>query len=89
MKTSKIFILFFTFIISHFLSCGLQAQSEWVKLEYHFNSGSLPPPYHYSYTITISNDGKEELVYISEYQEKDKTNIFITILAKLFLPEKH
>jgi hypothetical protein len=65
----------FLFSVFHLLSCGVQAQSEWAKLKYHFNSGSLPPPYHYSYTISVNIDGKGELVYISGYQEKDKTNI--------------
>lgn len=66
---------FFCLSVICSLSCGVRAQSEWAKLEYYFNVGSLPPPYHYSYTITINSEGKGELVYISGYQEKDKTYI--------------
>jgi hypothetical protein len=50
----------------------LQAQSNWSKLEYYFNVGSLPPPYHYSYTITINSDGIGELVYTGGYESTEK-----------------
>lgn len=72
MKDSKIIILFSSLIFFHFLSCGVQAQNEWSKLEYSFNVGALPPPYHYSYKITISMNGTGELVYVGGNQDKDK-----------------
>lgn len=71
----KISFAFLCLLVFCSLSCGVQAQSEWVKLEYYFNVGSLPPQYHYSYTITINSEGKGELVYIRGYKEKDKTYI--------------
>jgi hypothetical protein len=69
---SKIFFAIVLFSVFHFSSYGVQAQSKWTKLEYYFNVGSLPPPYHYSYTITINSDGKGELVYIGGYESTDK-----------------
>lgn len=71
-KNNKIIFQIFLFSIFHFLSCGLQAQSDWTKLNYHYNVGSLPPPYHYSYTITINGDGKGEMVYIGGYESTPK-----------------
>jgi|WetSurMetagenome_2_1015567.scaffolds.fasta_scaffold103319_2 hypothetical protein len=64
--------IFLQLFILFFLSGGLQAQSVWSKLEYNFNVGSLPPPYHYSYTITINSDGNGKLVYIGGYESTEK-----------------
>ena len=43
------------------------AQEKWTKIEYYFNIGSLPPPYHYEYTITITRDGTASLEYMMGY----------------------
>jgi hypothetical protein len=76
MCLSKIFknaiTIFFQLFILLFLSGGLQAQSHWSRLEYYYNVGSLPPPYHYSYTIKISSYGNGELVYIGGYESTEK-----------------
>ncbi|MCX6164116.1 MAG: hypothetical protein NTU73_04530 [Ignavibacteriae bacterium] len=72
MTKIKVFIIILQLFVLHFLSCGLQAQNEWSKLEYSFNVGALPPPYHYSYKITISMNGAGELVYVGGNQDKDK-----------------
>ncbi|HEY5125544.1 MAG TPA: hypothetical protein VIK14_17585 [Ignavibacteria bacterium] len=68
----KVLIIIFQLSVLYFLSCGLHAQSNWTKFEYYFNVGSLPPPYHYSYTITLSTDGAGELVYTKGYTYDDK-----------------
>lgn len=60
------------FILLVFFSCKSGAQDKWKKLEYYYNVGSLPPPYHYSYTITIDKDGKGNLKYIGGYESTDK-----------------
>ncbi|MBI5402813.1 MAG: hypothetical protein HY959_05400 [Ignavibacteriae bacterium] len=60
------------FILLIFLSCKSSAQNSWEKLEYYYNVGSLPPPYHYSYTITIDKDGKGNLKYMGGYESTDK-----------------
>lgn len=43
------------------------SQTKWTKVVYYYNVGSLPPPYHYEYTITINSDGTSELVYMMGY----------------------
>lgn len=68
MKTLLFSIPFLFFLI---LSCGVNSQSKWDKLEYYFNIGSLPPPYHYSYTIKITNDGIVDFEYLSGYVKTD------------------
>jgi hypothetical protein len=34
---------------------------------YEWREGSLPPPYHYEYTITIKPDGQGEIVMLPDY----------------------
>ena len=36
-------------------------------LVYSWSAGSLPPPYHYSYTISLKPDGAGELVFVPGY----------------------
>ncbi len=36
-------------------------------LVYSWSEGSLPPPYHYSYTISLQPDGAGELVFVPGY----------------------
>jgi hypothetical protein len=37
------------------------------NLVYEWQEGSLPPPYHYEYTITIEPDGQGQIVMIPDY----------------------
>ena len=37
------------------------------SLTYHWQEGSLPPPYHYEYTITIQPDGQGQIEMIPDY----------------------
>lgn len=68
MKTFLFSIPFLFLII--FTSCG-NSQSKWGKLVYYYNVGSLPPPYHYSYTIAITNSGVVDFEYLSGYVKTD------------------
>lgn len=54
------------------ISCTSCAQTDWSKLIYSYNAGSLPPPYRYSYKITINIDGNAELEYVSGFKSNDK-----------------
>ena len=38
---------------------------------YSWQAGSLPPPYHYEYTITISSGGQGDLVMVPSYPADD------------------
>lgn len=37
------------------------------RVAYAWREGSLPPPYHYEYTITIRPDGSGEMVMVPDY----------------------
>jgi len=50
-------------------------QNDWTKIQYYFNVGSLPPPYHYNYTITINSDGAGELVYMMGYTKTENNTL--------------
>ncbi len=72
MYITKLFIVFISFFFFNFLECGLKAQEDWSKLEYYFNAGSLPSPYHYSYKIIINYDGIGVLIYTKGYESTGK-----------------
>ncbi len=40
------------------------------NLVYNWQEGSLPPPYHYEYTITIQPDGQGQIVMIPDYSSR-------------------
>ncbi len=37
------------------------------SLVYEWQEGSLPPPYHYEYTITLNPDGQGQIVMVPDY----------------------
>jgi hypothetical protein len=37
------------------------------SLAYHWQEGSLPPPYHYEYTITLQPEGRGQIEMIPDY----------------------
>lgn len=41
------------------------------NLIYEWQEGSLPPPYHYEYTITINPDGQGQIVMVPDYAFSD------------------
>ncbi|MBA3533220.1 MAG: hypothetical protein H0T73_14970 [Ardenticatenales bacterium] len=45
------------------------------QLEYNWQAGSLPPPYHYEYTISIGPDAQGEIVFQPDYPS-DKTPVW-------------
>ncbi|MFA7359521.1 MAG: hypothetical protein WC139_00645 [Candidatus Kapaibacterium sp.] len=44
--------------------------NEWSAIQYFYNSGPLPPPYHYSFDININNNGESSLNYRLGYDEQ-------------------
>lgn len=46
------------------------------NLVYEWQEGSLPPPYHYEYTITIKPDGQGEIVMLPDY-DSDATPYWV------------
>lgn len=69
-------------IIGLFLLPGVQAEAqyEWTDIQYHFQTGSVPPPYYYEYDIYISATGTGSLAYHGGYEsdtsKKDYTYDF-------------
>ena len=42
---------------------------------YEWQEGSLPPPYHYEYTITIKADGQGQIVMIPDYRLQQSAHV--------------
>jgi hypothetical protein len=59
-------ITFFSIILMAFISSAC-TQAQWDEIVYHYQEGSVPPPYFYSYDITIGTDGTGTLVYSPNY----------------------
>ncbi len=43
------------------------AQIQWDEIVYHYQTGSVPPPYYSSYDLTINSTGTGTLVYSPNY----------------------
>jgi hypothetical protein len=41
------------------------------RVEYEWREGSLPPPYHYEYTVILKPSGQSEIVLIPDYPAAD------------------
>jgi len=48
------------------------------SLSFDWNTGALPPKYHYSYVITIGSGAQGEFKYISGYDQSDDSNQWVT-----------
>lgn len=46
----------------------LFSQSEWNELFYHYQTGTVPPKYYFSYDITVASSGVLTLAYHPGYQ---------------------
>jgi hypothetical protein len=46
---------------------GLATRPDDFSLTYKWQEGSLPPPYHYEYTITVSSAGQGTIVMVPDY----------------------
>ena len=57
-----------------------------LKITYHWDTGSLPPKYHYSYDIVFNSDGTGQFIYQQSYIGKDSPIPSVT--AFTMPPEK-
>jgi hypothetical protein len=55
-------IIFITVLFSSALTF-----SQWDEIVYHYQTGSVPPPYFFSYDLTINSAGTGTLVYSPNY----------------------
>lgn len=57
-----------------------QSQYNWSELQYHYQTGSVPPPYYFEYDIYLNYLGNGQLVYrggySSDQNRKDSTYDF-------------
>lgn len=56
-------------------STAANGQYRWSELSYYFSNGSLPPPYHYSFEITVNTGATGVIVYYPGYA-KDSTWVY-------------
>jgi hypothetical protein len=57
------------------------AQNQWEEIVYHYQTGTVPPPYYYSYDLTINPSGTGTLVYSPNYG-KDTTWVYNITLSE-------
>jgi hypothetical protein len=57
------------FVSIFLLTSHLYSQYEWSELIYHYQTGSIPPPYFYSYELRIASTGSGTLLYYPDYSE--------------------
>ena len=56
---------------SHPLTNEQNVRPDDFSVEYEWREGSLPPPYHYEYTVTIKSSGRGEIVLTPDYPSND------------------
>lgn len=70
MKTYRVFfflLIFFVLAACAQQDSALATRSEDFNVVYEWQEGSLPPPYHYEYTITVTPDGEGTIVMTPDY----------------------
>lgn len=72
MKTISAFVIFLISIFS-FTACTSQPSERPgdFNLSLAWNTGSLPPQYHYSYSINIQSSGASVFIYQAGYEEDE------------------
>jgi hypothetical protein len=50
---------------------ALSSRPDDFRIVYEWQEGSLPPPYHYAYTISIEPDGHGQIVMIPDYPSEN------------------
>ncbi len=60
-------IIFLCTSLVLFLTATSDAQYNWTDIQYHFQTGSVPPPYYHEYDIYISAAGTGSLAYHTGY----------------------
>lgn len=50
-------------------STAVYSQNEWTELTYHYQTGTVPPQYYYSYDAVLSYSGSLTLIYHPSYND--------------------
>jgi hypothetical protein len=72
-KSMKILPIVVAALISVAGSAGKKqpnARPQDLSINYHWDNGSLPPPYHYGYTITVNAQGQGKFSMQASYEQK-------------------
>ena len=78
-------LLFTLLMLVVFTSCSKSqdnSHTDWSSLQYFYSRGPLPPPYHYSFEITVNKDGNGALNYHLGYGENTPLNYTFTVTAE-------
>ncbi|MCX6159293.1 MAG: hypothetical protein WCK13_05145 [Ignavibacteriota bacterium] len=70
-------LLFTLLMLAVITSCSKSqdnTHTDWSSCQYFYSKGPLPPPYHYSFEVTINNDGAGALNYHLGYGENTPLN---------------
>jgi hypothetical protein len=61
-----------TVLLAALAACsnGKQPAADDLAVEYHWREGSMPPPHHYEYDISIAPDGKGRIAFRPDYGDK-------------------
>lgn len=65
-------LLFFSFACNS-SKTKVPSKIQWSETIFHYQTGSVPPPYYYSYDITINTAGGLTLIYKPGYSDTLKT----------------
>lgn len=63
--------LFFILSFTALCCSSSKTTDEWTDLAYDFKSGSVPPPYYYTYTIIINISGEGNIRYQQDYEDSN------------------
>jgi hypothetical protein len=77
----KKLIILFIFLL---LPASVLSQSEWNELFFHYQTGTVPPPYYFSYDITAAPSGLLTLAYHTGYQTDSTWTYKLNIPAESF-----
>jgi hypothetical protein len=58
------------------------SHTDWSSCQYFYSRGPLPPPYHYSFEITVNKDGNGAINYHLGYGENTPLNYTFTVSAE-------
>lgn len=61
----KIISILILFIVLY--NANAQSHYDWTDAQYHYQTGSVPPPYYYEYDVFINAGGQGNLTYHSSY----------------------
>jgi len=72
-------IIFVVLLLIVFTSCSKSQDSTkatWSSVQYYYTRGPLPPPYHFSFDLTVNGDGTGILIYRLGYDASSEPLVY-------------